>query len=246
VKDHWNSVFQNTLSAGLDILYPPVCAFCRQVCQPAILFPGICRSCLSKLPMRTGTSSVLNWQNLAGRQIPNQARVFSTAFYRDPIRQALLRFKFGDSPELAQALAALLIHAIRMKSIVCRAVLAVPLHSSRLRERGYNQAGLLARQIANQLNIPDWSAYLFRNRDTARQSEQENRNSRLYNLAGAFSLSQEFSQAITEKDLLEWKSRSILLVDDVLTTGATLSEAAYPLWQSGWLVTGIVVASDHR
>ena len=133
-----------------------------------------------------------------------------------------------------------------MQSIVCRAVLAVPLHSSRLKERGYNQAGLLAWQIANQLNIPDWSAYLLRNRDTARQSEQENRNLRLYNLAGAFSLSQEFLQVTAGNDLeQQWKSRSILLVDDVLTTGATLSEAAYPLWQSGWLVTGMVVASDH-
>jgi ComF family protein len=243
LPDKW----RRGLSVGLDILYPPVCAFCRRVCPQVPHYPGICRSCLCRLPFRDRQSAGISWRELAGRRIPEQAIVYAAAEYQDTLRQALLRFKFGDAPDLAAALASLLVQQIRQQGLAARAVVAVPLHASRLRERGYNQAALLATQIARQLEIPDWSDFLRRIRATGRQSEQEDRAMRLLNLSGAFSLTPEFIQAIAAGSIgQDWQSRSIILVDDVLTTGATLSEAADPFWQSGWSVTGLVVASNHR
>lgn len=126
--------------------------------------------------------------------------------------------------------------AVRRQKNHYAAVIAVPLHSRRLAERGYNQAGLIAAAVARQLALPDWSDWLKRSRPTERQSEQNIRAARFANLAGAFAWD-------GPPDL---RSAHVLLVDDVLTTGATLGAAAEPLFRAGAHVTGLVVASNHR
>jgi predicted amidophosphoribosyltransferase len=121
------------------------------------------------------------------------------------------------------------------------AVMAVPLHRDRLRERGYNQAGLLARQVSLALKVPDWSDLLIRPRATGRQSAQQSREERLSNLAGAFAWRDGSTPGT-----LSGKKAHILLLDDILTTGATLTAAASLLWQAGCQVTGLVVASNRQ
>ena len=123
--------------------------------------------------------------------------------------------------------------------------MAVPLHKERLRERGYNQAGLLAQQLASALDRPDWSGMLVRKRATERQSEQNSCSERRLNITDAFGLVEwgGFSEILGERPQT---GLPILLVDDILTTGATLSEAARPLREQGFSVNGLVVSSDHR
>lgn len=231
--------------ASLDVLFPHTCAFCRQVCNPAPGFPGICRQCLALLPIRSGKSAKpLQIDPLLSSEIPG-TDIYCLAYYQGVLRQALLRFKFGDAPDLAAALAALLVQQIRQTGLHPAAVAAVPLHKSRLRERGYNQAQLLAGQIAQQLELPDWSGFLCRSRATCRQSEQVSREERVTNLRHAFSLAPG-SPIRPREEFANRPAKPVLLVDDVLTTGVTMIEAARPFWAAGQPVAGLVIASNHR
>jgi competence protein ComFC len=101
----------------------------------------------------------------------------------------------------------------------------IPLSSSRLRERGFNQAELLCREILNQnINLGILiKNVLIKNKDTLHQAKIRDRSKRLRNLTGSF--------AIKNPEII--KSRNIILIDDVTTTGATLSEARKVLKKSG-------------
>jgi ComF family protein len=100
-------------------------------------------------------------------------------------------------------------------------VVPVPLHTARLRERGYNQAALLARELAQQAGLPIDEGTLVRKRATAPQVEL-NAKQRKENVHGAFYCS---GNALTGK--------RVLLIDDVCTTGATLEACAVALYENG-------------
>ena len=221
-----------------SLLLPPVCCLCRRVHRPVTDYPGICRSCLARLPLRFGPQ-----QRLAGKD--GESGVIAAAYYLPPVRDLLLRLKFSGAPQMSIALTGLLTQLVRRQVPDAAAVLAVPLHRRRLRERGYNQAGLLAGQLADALGLPDLSAGLLRCRETGRQSETADRHERRVNLAGAFSRDLAYWQAW----LAAWPAGSqarLVLGDDGLTTGATLAAAAEPLRRAGFAVTGAVVASNAR
>jgi predicted amidophosphoribosyltransferase len=110
-----------------------------------------------------------------------------------------------------------------------------------LRERGYNQAGLLAAYTSEMINCSDISDLLIRVKQTGRQSEQFSRAARFDNLQDAFAL--DLTNCRNIANLL--RNRRILLIDDVLTTGATMLEAAKPLMSEGAEVYCLAVASDH-
>ena len=232
------------LPAGLDILFPPVCAICSRIYQPAAAYAGICRQCLATLALRFGYQQRLAWPQAQIEGGPSSSEIFCAGYYQGALRRALINLKFADAPEKAAALAGLLVRLLSHAERQYRAVLAVPLHRNRLRERGYNQAGLLAEQVGSGLHIPDFSDCLLRVKATQRQSAQQGREERLANLAGAFCLDNRhagFRQICQPGE----RNRNILLVDDILTTGATLTAAAIPLWQAGYRVTGLVVASGQ-
>lgn len=234
---------------GLDIAYPPVCCFCRCVHQPVPGFPGICRYCLSRLPLRYGADQKLGNRVVGSYLLP----LFCAADYSGPMRHALLRLKFGESPETAAALAGIMVH---LMSPICpkpAAIVPVPLHRRRLMERGYNQADLIAGCIARTLGIPKLEKGLKRTRHTPAQSQTVSRDERWFNLAGAFMADRAFWQSFLNQSFLHqsiWKHvrgrPCVWLVDDVMTTGSTLTEAARPLLQLGLEVIGMVVASNYR
>jgi len=232
------------MKKSLESLFPPLCAFCKKVILECPQFPGICRHCLTQLPFRPYFQSRFNWQIFSDACLPD-SWVYCPTYYQGMMRQALPRLKFGDAPDLAPALASLMLHSIGRHHLKFRSVVAVPLHPARFRERGYNQSGLLARQIAMKMDIPDWSFLIERTRKTGRQSEQTERSERWINIAGAFNLSQNW-QDMHIKGISASECLPVLLIDDILTTGATLSEAAKQFWQVGIPVTGMVVSSDHQ
>lgn len=111
-------------------------------------------------------------------------------------------------------------------------VVPVPLHPSRLVERGYNQAALLARVVAQRLSLPCAPRALFRPRATARQTDLDQR-ARRSNVAGAFAVAEPARLA----------GRGVVLVDDVETTGSTLLSCREALLAVGVLeVRSVVVA----
>jgi ComF family protein len=228
---------QRALQSGLNLLFPANCLFCRKVCAPVAEFSGICHKCLSQLPLRFG-DGLVPWPSSPDGVAPGRpdARILCACYYESPIKDSLLQLKFSDASEWRDPLASLLVRTVKQSHQQFDGVIAVPLHPGRLRERGYNQAGLLAERVSRALAIPDLTPWLERSRQTQRQSEQAERSARWQNLAEAFVL----------RDPALFRRRRILLIDDILTTGATLTAAAWPLWHAGCSVTGLVVASNHR
>lgn len=134
--------------------------------------------------------------------------VFSYQFPADRLIQAL---KYGHQLALAPWFAQRL--ALQMSAEANMLILPLPLHPSRLQERGFNQSGEIARVLGNCLDLPVDRKSLRRSRATARQAELP-RQARHGNVKGAFECSRDFSH------------QNIILVDDVLTTGATANECA--------------------
>lgn len=142
-------------------------------------------------------------------------------------------FKFQGDPSWAAALALLIRSTPWAEPLLESAglVLPLPLSSQRLRERGFNQALLLARQLAPEKTD---ATLLLRLHHTAAQSSL-NRIQRLENLQGAFALEPARASAV--------RGQRIVLIDDVMTTGATLHSAAAILRQAGAAhISGLVVA----
>lgn len=241
----------------LDLLAPNFCIICG---KPSVLlpdFPGFCRCCLQDLPWRFGRQKI-KWANVPEGQ--NKSRspgtlsayadsqqnkfffVYIACSYQHPISHQLLRLKFHGCTGLAEPLAALGYQAVRKDQADFDAVMAVPLHESRLRERGYNQARLISEQLAGRMGCPDLSDLLVRHKATGRQSEQSGRIGRISNLCHAFSLNHNSSGQAAVKQVLA--GRRILLVDDVMTTGATLRSAALPLIAAGAEISALAIASD--
>jgi ComF family protein len=234
-----------------QMVFPDICLVCHSTQTAGSPIPGLCRACLSRLPWRTGARALAwpaelaaDWpaglkpaQTLALRASVASSRILVACDYQTPVREGLIALKFADASEWYHTLAGILLQTVRLEMPgTVSAVVAVPLHASRLAERGYNQSALLAKSLARSLQLPDWSPWLVRTRRTSRQSAQTERAARFANLAGAFRW----------QGPANLQAAHILLVDDVLTTGATLGAAARPLFLAGARVTGLVVASNHR
>lgn len=145
--------------------------------------------------------------------------VYAAGVYTGTLKQALQRFKYAGVVDLDRPLANLL-HAVIPTDIDAEVIVPVPLHLSRLRARGYNQALLLARVLARELLIPLDCAILQRTVDSHSQ-QGLNARQRLHNLRDVF---------ITTRGLA---GAQVLLIDDVMTTGATVAACTRALLDAG-------------
>jgi ComF family protein len=143
--------------------------------------------------------------------------------YEGETRQSLWRFKYRGRAEYGECYGNLIADCYRewLFGLGVRAVIPVPLHPSRRRRRGYNQAELLARPIAQKLHVPLCTDLLVRAKRTRPQKELDDKK-RKNNLKNAFKY--------TRKEL---QLDKVLLVDDIYTTGSTLDEAAKTLQHAG-------------
>ena len=142
------------------------------------------------------------------------------AFFEGNLRKAIHAFKYEHRPELARVLGGLLSGYLCANPLPADAVTAVPLHSTRERARGYNQALLLARAVAAQCNLPVWEDTLRRTRATRSQIELD-AVERHANVKDAFFAAERVA------------GKRLLLIDDVCTTGATMDECSIALKQRG-------------
>jgi ComF family protein len=148
----------------------------------------------------------------------------------------VLRLKFGGRAELARPLGRLMADLWRGEPRLgpVDGVLPVPLHWVRERRRGYNQALLLAKDFGRRTETPLWDGVLRRKRSTKPQTEL-GRESRRANVEGAFEV----------KRPERVRGKSLLLVDDVCTTGATLEACARALKAAGARRVGALTAARH-
>lgn len=147
------------------------------------------------------------------------------------LADAIHRLKFGDRPDVARALGDLLAARGRALASGADAIVPVPLGPVRLSTRGYNQASLLARRLSLAWDIPRLPTALARVRETAPQA-QAARGDRAPNVEGAFAASSS-----------RLRGRRVVLVDDVMTTGATLRAARAALASAGARVVGVAVVA---
>ena len=159
------------------------------------------------------------------REPPPQAATVVAVDYAFPWDALIARMKFQAQPQEAAPLAELMIRALRQQAIdPATVVMPLPLSPQRLRERGYNQAWELARRVARALRLKALPQGLKRHVDLPRQSALP-REQRLSRLQGVFS--------VEPAELQAWIGKPVALVDDVYTTGATVSEATRVLLQAG-------------
>ncbi len=210
----------------LDLLFPPRCVHCR---ASGALLCADCRGQIHEPPAPRCARCDRSLGAIAGLRCPQCAALFRDAGspavqrivvasdYEGPAGSAIRALKFRRQRRLAPSLAELLIEAAQRAGVTPEILIPMPLHASRLRERGYNQAALLARPLARALRVPLRDDLLIRARATQPQTSL-NRHERHANVAGAFALTALATTLLA--------GRRIALVDDVTTTGATLDAAA--------------------
>ncbi|MDP9251171.1 MAG: ComF family protein [Chloroflexota bacterium] len=214
--------------ALLDLLLPPACAGCgrygRLLCDP-------CVGSLRPLSHARNQFSAPD----PGMVVGDALILASAAFEHSGVaRRALQRLKYGGAGRLAAPLAQAAVPSLReLLTISGRAPLVpVPVHPQRLRQRGYNQAALLAAVLGREANLPV-ADVLVRRRATTRQHGL-NRAARLHNLRGAFDVRTGMAAPVTA-----------ILVDDILTTSATLEACALSLQSAGaQQVFGFAIARE--
>lgn len=190
--------------AALPVIEPPFCSRCGDPVQGHITRDYMCSFCVDREPAFDQARSALR--------------------FAGPVKEVLHRFKYVNATHLDRDLATLL-HAC-VGTHYCRerfdAVAFAPLHPAKERTRTYNQAFLLAKRLARMMELPLARGCLKRVRETGTQTRL-NMRERARNVAGAF-----------EARCPEWiQGRSFLLVDDVMTTGATVNEISRVLKAAG-------------
>jgi ComF family protein len=149
----------------------------------------------------------------------------SALLYEGGVRQAIHHLKYRNRRVLATTLAALMVEYWQAGPLPADVLVAVPLHPARQRERGYNQAELLARTLGHEIGLPVTTAGLKRVRHTRPQMSL-NAPDRRKNVEGAF-----VCQALKGDDSI--RDRRVLVVDDVCTTGSTLAACSLALRTAG-------------
>ena len=233
------------MQAALHLIYPPQCLSCDARVTTDF---GLCGKCWRDTPFITGLVC-----NHCGTPLPGQdtgqpelcddcltiARPWSKGraamLYRDNARHMVLALKHGDRLDLARPAAAWLLRAATPLLEPNMLLAPIPLHWLRLLKRRYNQSALLSANLAKLARLDHCPDLLIRRRPTPSQ-EGRNRDARFANLSDAL--------AVHPKRAPRIEGRHILLIDDVMTSGATFAAAAEACIASG--ATGVSILALAR
>lgn len=229
----------------LDVLLPPECLTCDQPVQAPGMFCGACFRAVSFVtePFCAHCGVPFNNDGQGGpeRLCPacrlhpapwGQAR--AALRYDGHAKRVLLPFKHADRPDLAAALAPMMARVGAALLKRAELIVPVPLHRRRLFARRYNQAALLAQALARRSGVPSVPDLLARTRPTAPLGELS-AAARASAVAGAF--------AVRPARAALAKGRRVLLVDDVMTSGATASACTEVLLAAGAAAVDVLVAA---
>lgn len=215
---------------ALRLLYPPKCIFCGKIVENERF--AVCDECNENAPYNTrackicGTPLDTVYGDLICTYCVKRTRPFRKAYvpliYKKSARDAILRFKFGGRRAAAVTMAAYMLLKMReMDAPRPEIITFVPMHFLRLGTRGFNQSALLAKALGNMLSVP--VVPLLKRTKYNKPQSKRSANERRLAVRGVFAL----------KKKAEICGKAILLIDDVITTGATLSECARVLKKGG-------------
>lgn len=216
------SLWREAKNSFLDLLFPPRCAGCGRSGS------WLCPTCIREIEFvepplcsRCGLPSVEN-PCLSCRIDPLAIDgIRGVGYLRGPLKGAIYQFKYRQKCKLALSLADLMHHYLLENPLPADLIVPVPLHMDRLRERGYNQAALLTRELSARSRLPVDDGSLVRVKETMPQVALK-ADERRKNVSGAFHV-----RGVKLED------RQVLLIDDVCTTGATLEACAEALREKG-------------
>jgi len=217
-----------------DLLVPPSCHLCGMalndcqiICDPCRLNltrlnPGqheICPFCGEKITAKCRCSK---------GEMGNGLKMFFWGYYEGPLKDAILKFKFHFAVDLGRELTEMAYCALErtMNNRRYNMIIPVPLHKKRIRQRQFNQSEIMALHLSEKLKIPCDMNLLKKSRSTKQQARLSERE-RWENVRGVFDISGDRGNFVAGK--------RILLVDDIITTGATALNCALPLSEAGAL-----------
>lgn len=236
-----SSHLRSAARAAVDLVLPPRCLWCsdeREEFTGGILLCTECRPVLTGASvarcLRCGLAAAANATGSCGfciREPQKYSAVVPLGTYADSLRQCILRLKHVGHEPLARAMGQLLAaeRGAELRGAQADVILPVPMHWFRRMIRRTNSAEFVAAAMADALRIPIANRVLSRTRNTRKQGPML-RTQRLDNVRGAFRV----------RDPASIRGRRILLVDDILTTGATCNEIAKVLLRAG--ATSVAVA----
>lgn len=225
------SILKRFFKGLVDILYPPHCLICQNHLKNGCLDNLMCPECWMKIKRNSPP-----FCSCCGRHLEDALkdscrfcqkkdyyfdRAFSPCVYEGIIKELIHQFKYVGKDYLGSTLGRLLVEFINEYGLSLEPfdfIIPVPLYKRKLREREFNQAEILAEYLASEFKLALLKDALLRIRDTPTQTElsQEERSK---NVKGCF----------LANPRIELKNKNVLLVDDLLTTGSTCSEAARAL-----------------
>lgn len=237
-----HAMLQNAAQQMLNVVYPPSCIACLAAVQQSA---ALCTVCWSAMPFierpfceRLGTpfthdlgAGLISPEAIANPPVYGRARAVAR-FEDGPVRQLVHRLKYGDRAELAAPMGRWMARAAAELLPGTDLLIPVPLHRRRLFQRRFNQSALLAQTISALSGVPNDPLVLRRVRPTPPQVGLS-RAQRADNVQGAFRVSPE--------DRAKIQDRKLVLVDDVMTSGATANAASRVLLRAGAASVDVVV-----
>ncbi len=239
-----NNPAQNLFSSLLNIIYPNNCILCKTPTHDRKII--ICKSCQSGIQLNfpvfcTRCSRHLEHPEKSPlcpqctKHTPSFDQAISATMYNNTMKRLIHLFKYKNKTSLKKFLCDLISHFIQTYRFDLNSfdfIVAVPLHPSKFRERQYNQSQVLAGELSRRFGIPELKNNLLRCRTTKTQALLHEKE-RWTNMNDAFRIRRP-SEILKKK---------ILVVDDLLTTGATACEAARACKQAGANFVGILTLS---
>ena len=220
----------------LDMIYPVRCPICGGIVIPK--GNKICFPCKEKLPYikeprcmkcsKPIEHEEKEYCSDCERKSFHFEKGYAVWIYNESMKHSIAEFKYHSKKEYANFYLDELIdhYGEKIKKLAPDIIVPIPIHASKYRQRGYNQAGILAKGIGKRLGIPVAAHFLIRNRKTLPQKKLSDKE-RLRNLSEAFQLNEKFARQENNK------VAKVLLVDDIYTTGSTIEVCTNVLKSNG-------------
>lgn len=226
----------------LDLFLPNQCIVCQDISNV-----NLCSKCLINIP-NTANLWLNNSSNQQSIFVPNlnttiqnslktsylDSILTCTSFKNHIIKKSIHYLKYKNLPQLSHPLGSIILRTLSQNLRVKENIILcpIPLHSNRLKFRGYNQALLLTEYLQSQLKLPLYT-HLYRVRDTPHQMKINDKQTRVQNITDAF----------IAKRQIDCEGQHIIIVDDVTTTLSTIEQAAKALSRQGFAsINALVLA----